>query len=95
MHENYTVVTSLWMITSMIFWYDSINNRDKQSKISIALSIIYIILAGIWRWQAAALGIPYFGLLFIYKIIKDKREHGEESIKKLWKSSSFKKTIII
>lgn len=93
-HENYTVVTSLWMITSMVFWYDSINNRDRQSKISRVLSIIYIVLAGLWRWQAAALGIPYFGILFVYKIIKDKREYREESIKKLWKSSSFKKTIL-
>lgn len=71
-HENYTVVTSLWMTTSMIFWYDSIVNKDKQSKISRVLSIVYIILAGLWRWQAAALGIPYFGILFIYKNIKKK-----------------------
>lgn len=73
-HENYTVVTSLWMATSMILWYDSIVNKDKQSKISRVLSIVYIILAGLWRWQAAALGIPYFGILFIYKNIKRNKD---------------------
>lgn len=73
-HENYTVVTSLWMATSMILWYDSIVNKDKQSKISRVLRIVYIILAGLWRWQAAALGIPYFGILFIYKNIKRNKD---------------------
>lgn len=87
-HENYTVVTSLWMVTSMIFWYDGISNKDKQSKISRILSILYIVLAGLWRWQAAALGIPYFGILFIYKNIKNK------DAKALWKSSELRKTII-
>ena len=87
-HENYTVVTSLWMVTSMIFWYDSISNKDKQSKISRILSIVYIILAGLWRWQAAALGIPYFGILFIYKNIKNKDAGA------LWKSSELRKTVI-
>ena len=87
-HENYTVVTSLWMVTSMIFWYDSISNKDKQSKISRILSIVYIILAGLWRWQAAALGIPYFGILFIYKNIKNK------DAKAWWKSSELRETVI-
>ena len=62
------------MATSMILWYDSIVNKDKQSKISRVLSIVYIILAGLWRWQAAALGIPYFGILFIYKNIKRNKD---------------------
>lgn len=76
------------MVTSMIFWYDSISNKDRQSKISRILSIVYIILAGLWRWQAAALGIPYFGILFIYKNIKNK------DAKAWWKSSELRKTII-
>ena len=87
-HENYTVVTSLWMVTSMIFWYDSISKKDKQSKISSVLSIVYIVLAGLWRWQAAALGIPYFGILFIYKNIKNK------DAKAWWKSSELRETVI-
>lgn len=87
-HENYTVVTSLWMITSMLFWYDSISNNDRQSKISRILSMLYIILAGIWRWQAAALGIPYFGILFIYKIINNKNKSRDQ------KSREVRKTVL-